>query len=871
MNLEKYYKVKQTKLSPESRRIFIEADYLIQLAKLKGDFFSDCFDNVVEYLDGLAFVTREDVLRCEEMLSSVKEQAKSIQCLCVAHAHIDVNWMWGYNETVSIALSTMETMVKLLERYPRFTFAQSSAFLYEIIAKYRPSLLEKIKKYIAEGRFEVSASTFVEADKNIPDANALIRQTEYTKRRLSSLLGLKEEDLCLDFEPDTFGHSAYVPEILQLCGVKYYYHCRGNEMPPMYRWKAPSGKFVTVYREPHWYNGAVQDDSFEFVPDFCSRYGTEKVLFVYGVGDHGGGATIRDIEKIEELSSYPLMADIKFGTYREFFDYIAALDLPVAEGEQNKIFSGCYSSQSELKKQNALTQTALYAQEFFCSLDPVRTDYDNSHAVECLLANQFHDAVTGSGVADTFNFAMGRYQEAQAELGAYTAEALSHLTQRINTLPLYKNLSADPNDTAFGAGAGYGTADLNFTNHIAYGNERAFTVFNPLNFARKSTIRIPLWDYCGDPNRLHVFDAEGNELDFVLKNAAPAFYWGHGCSEFEISLELPALSCRSLVLREVLPHAAKEIGYPPLFQRTEEAQEDIVLENDILRAVFDSETFSLVSLFDKRRGEEKLSAPAQFFLETEDTTEQMTAWYVGRIKQRNSLHRGVRLIPGSRFQNNISCGFGFEVRFGQSVLQAFFRLDRGADALTIRVCTDFFERGDPQTGIPSLAFRLPLLPFEKAICDTPPGIVERPQANRDIPCSSFMEGDGVMLIADGKHGFRAFGNNLSLRLLRASCDPHPYPEYGKHCFSFCLRLSEGGNTERLHASQDFRIPPIAVALEPHGGNMAADSSLKEISDNVVCISLNRERTILFNAEKREVCAHCDGRRICIPPYSFKKI
>ena len=39
MNIEKYYKVRRQKLSPASRRIFIEADYLIQLAKLKGDFF----------------------------------------------------------------------------------------------------------------------------------------------------------------------------------------------------------------------------------------------------------------------------------------------------------------------------------------------------------------------------------------------------------------------------------------------------------------------------------------------------------------------------------------------------------------------------------------------------------------------------------------------------------------------------------------------------------------------------------------------------------------------------------------------------------------------------------------------------------------
>lgn len=871
MNIEKYYKVRRQKLSTASRRIFIEADYLIQLAKLKGDFFSAEFDNVVNYLDALETVTEQDVLKCEQMLEPAKKAAKSLQCICVAHAHIDVNWLWGYRETVSIALSTMETMVKLLERYPRFTFAQSSAFIYQIVARYRPALLEKIRRYIAEHRFEVTASTFVEADKNMPDANALIRQTQYTKQYLCKLLSIKPEDLCIDFEPDTFGHSAYVPEILNFCGVKYYYHCRGNDMPPMYRWRGPSGKCVTVYREPHWYNGAVQDDSFEFVPDFCRRYGTEKALFVYGVGDHGGGATIRDIEKLTEIASYPLMADIRFGTYREFFDYIDTLDLPVVEGEQNQIFSGCYTSQSELKRQNALTQTALYTQELFCGMDPVRTDYDNSHAAECLMVNQFHDAVTGSGVAETYEFAMGRYQEAQAELGAYTAEALGHITQEIDTLPLYRNFSHDPNDTAFGAGVGFGNGKINFANHIAYGNERAFAVLNPCNFSRTAAVTIPLWDYNGDPNALEAFDSQGAPLPFALKNAAPTFYWGHEYCEFEVLLDLPPLAYRSVVLRERRADTAKEITYPPMFERTEKEQADFVLENDLVRAVFDSQTFALVSLFDKQSGSERLSAPAAFYLETEDTTDQMTAWYVGRIKRRETLHRDVRLIPGSLFANSVGSGFGFETKFGSSLLKVHVRLDRGAKGPDFFVETHFFERGDPQEGVPSLTFRLPLPRFDRAVCDTPPGVIERTQANRDVPCSSFMEAAHIMLIADGKHGFRAFDDTISLRLLRASCDPHPHPEYGKHCFSFRLCLAKKNNTERLHASQDFRIAPLVVSLEPHGGSRGADGILREISENVVCISVCRDHAVLFNAEPHAIEARCNGKTFSVPPLSLKEV
>jgi alpha-mannosidase len=32
----------------------------------------------------------------------------------VGHAHIDMNWMWGYDETASITLDTFRTMLDLM-------------------------------------------------------------------------------------------------------------------------------------------------------------------------------------------------------------------------------------------------------------------------------------------------------------------------------------------------------------------------------------------------------------------------------------------------------------------------------------------------------------------------------------------------------------------------------------------------------------------------------------------------------------------------------------------------------------------------------------------------------------------------------------
>lgn len=100
-------------------------------------------------------------------------------------------------------------------------------------------------------------STWVETDKNMPNGESLTRYILYTKAYLSKLLGICPNSLKLDFEPDTFGHNRNVPEILNRGGVKYYYHCRGYDEQHIYKWGAPTGSTILVYREPQWDNSEI--------------------------------------------------------------------------------------------------------------------------------------------------------------------------------------------------------------------------------------------------------------------------------------------------------------------------------------------------------------------------------------------------------------------------------------------------------------------------------------------------------------------------------------------------------------------------------------------------------------------------------------
>ena len=233
-----------------SRRAAAELQYAVNVSRAKGGVYDTLVRETLDFLLSAAkekgAVTKAAVLAAEERLAPMTADAKAFKVRCVGHAHIDMNWMWGLQETAAVTVDTFRTMLQLMREYPAFTFAQSQASTYEIIERYAPELLPEIRQRIREGRWEVSASTWVEADKNMPNGESMARHILYTKKYLSKLLDVSIDDLTLDFEPDTFGHSAALPEILAAGGVRYYYHCRGSaDVPVFTRWQVSADRNST--------------------------------------------------------------------------------------------------------------------------------------------------------------------------------------------------------------------------------------------------------------------------------------------------------------------------------------------------------------------------------------------------------------------------------------------------------------------------------------------------------------------------------------------------------------------------------------------------------------------------------------------------
>ncbi len=847
MKINLFDSLKANAKNKNNSRIFAELEIVIEINKIYNNKFESLINSAIEHLSSQyqinGTITKKDVFKVESLLADLSPIIKQYKVICLGHAHIDVNWMWGIDETVNITMNTWETMLNLMDMYPEFTFAQSQAYLYDLMAKYRPDLIKRIKKHIKTGQWELTCSTYVENDRNLISLNSFNQQFEFAKKRIAEIFSIKDSEIDIDFEPDTFGHSEFTPEVLANQGIKYYYHCRGNQEVPIYRWHAPSNKNVLVYREPRWYLGQIEDTDFDYVPSFCHENSINYALKVYGCGDHGGGATIRDIERLKDMQKWPLMVDIQFGTLHDFFKKIEKkMDIKDVYHEQNFVFTGCYSSCYEIKKANAQFERALHNAMIFTSLDKTRK-YNFDEALTCYLPIHFHDIITGSTVTKGKDFAMSQCQVGLCNTGTNKQEALRNLARHIDTMSILPKVTLDKENLAVGAGNGYRISENNFAISQGYGTTRAIAVFNPSNKPRREVVTFEIWDYYGDVRKLGVFDYQGFAIPFSIKEVQPSFYWYHNCHIISVYAHIPALGHNTYIVKPV----EKDLGLPPYMvnPRKEQEKDDFILENEFVRAVFDSQTLNLKSFM--CMGEETLKGESFFELVKEDTTDFMTAWYMGRMKEKTAL-KNITLIPGSFYQNETSQGFAYTAEVGESRFRIHVSLDRGDLSIQYNIHLFFKEEGNYPTGIPQIRYYLNSIDDNQVTCDVPGGFIERAKCNMPQPCVSLMTTSKVGIFASGLHAFRFDDCGIYVTLIRNSVDPYYNPELGDHDFTFRIFA----NKDLHYQWESYTNNLETIALNRQKGSVFPLHQYLQVDDRLILQSIcNGEIVVTSISDKDE--------------------
>ena len=100
-------------------------------------------------LDRDGVISNQACESAEKELLPAAEEAKSYEYLCAAHAHIDMNWMWGFDETVGTVMDTFRTMLQIMKEYPQFKFSQSQASVYRILERFAPEMLDEVRQRVA--------------------------------------------------------------------------------------------------------------------------------------------------------------------------------------------------------------------------------------------------------------------------------------------------------------------------------------------------------------------------------------------------------------------------------------------------------------------------------------------------------------------------------------------------------------------------------------------------------------------------------------------------------------------------------------------------------------------------------------------------
>ena len=846
-----------TKPNKQIERILSEINFAMQLSSRCENEFDPLIDDALTVLesalDSDGVLTYSVCDKAEKILLPIGAKAKEYSILYVAHAHIDLNWFWGWQETVAIGLSTFRTMLNMMKEYPDFTFMQSQGALYRIVERYAPDMMEEIKQRIKEGRWEVTASAWVETDKNMPDTESLLHHISETRKYLKDVWEIDPDSVKIDFSPDTFGHARNLPEINTFGNVKYYYQCRGlKDRVALYRYRSDSGAETLNFREPIWYNAGVTPDDATGMFTFVEKNaGLKTVLRVYGVGDHGGGPTRRDIEKIIEMQKWPVFPAIRFGRLIDFFEAAEAVreNLPVIDHELNFILTGCYTTQSRIKLGNRKCEVALNESQKMCALGKIAAgarypDKDFSAAWQNVLFTHFHDVLTGSNIQESREYAMGLYAEALAYTQTAQSEAFRVISEKVDTSAFITDEDIT-NTMSEGAGVGYGLQNYAGVPNCERnaGKTRVYTVYNTASFERTDLAYFYAWDYSGDLGRVEVVDKDGNSLPHsCLETGRHA---DHRFAKFAAIVKVPAMGYTVICLRE------KEIDEYGTFwnndDRVQAPRGGAVLENAYIRAEFSNITGTLTSLIDKETGKEMLSAPAGFCLvNTEKNTSN--AWQIGRYLKVTPIEDNLNF-------SGVGGGIRRGVRFEQTVLSSKISttvwLNENAKELEYEVKIDWNEAENQHTTNPVLIFRVPTAGEPTEIAgDVPAGIITRKGDWDDYAFSTFAgvkaNGKLLSLAPDCKYGYRLINGQLISTLLNTSGSPDPYPERGVHHLTIRLAIADDALSMKKR-TEGYARPMIGVPTAAKPGSLQNEQSFLGFDAQTSVI------TSVFLAESNTLC------------------
>ncbi len=680
----------------------------------------------------------------------------------IGNAHIDPVWLWQWPEGYQEVRATFQSAIDRMNEYPDFVFTCDSSLFFEWIEESDPELFEQIRARVAEGRFQIIGGWWVEPDCNIPCGESFVRQALYGQRYLREKFGITATT---GANIDSFGHNATIPQILARSGADSYVFLRPGpkELPfdtPLFRWEAADGSRVLAYRIPHEYC-APKDDIGEHVDKAIASLpaSTDDYAVFYGVGNHGGGPTIANLECIERLNERGDLPRLEPSSLRRFFDGVDANgEIPTLRGELQHHSRGCYTTHSGIKRWNRRAENLLLRAEKWCAIaDSLGfRDYpldDLTRAWKLVLFNQFHDTLAGTAIEPA-------YEDARDQLGHASSLAADAFNAAVQSVARRIHIEQEEVET------------------------RPVVIFNPHPWPLRTTQEVE-YTWMREEGA-SVVDDEGRPVPMQVTRSLTTMSGLRARLAFPV--EVPPLGYR--VYR--ICKGAVESDAPPA--------SDTRLENEHVLLELDESTGRIAKLVPKATGVDLAAPDAKHAVVVNDRSDTWGHAVVAFDDEAGEFDcESVRLLENGPVRSIVRV----ESRYGDSTLREDYILAAEAPYVDVRVTIDWRER------LALLKLRYPTsVETDTATFETPYGFIERQAGGDEEPGQSWADVSGadrgLTVANDAKYGYDVRGGDIGISAVRSPVwawhDPRELEDEGDYAY-----MDQGQQT-------------FNVRLIPHAGD-----------------------------------------------------
>lgn len=349
--------------------------------------------------------------------------------------HFDIIWRRSSEYYKNVRTRVIKKSLQILKDYPEYRFWLDQAEIIKQFIECNPDMKDEIIADMKDGRLQICGGGWALTDVNMIYGESIVRNIMYGRRWLKDTYGVDAYGCSF---VDTFGMCGQLPQIIKKSGDDF---CMPGRLPGAdgkmqygdygcFMWEGIDGSKVACG------NGALGkmslkgmagfdgysvmegfDDDYKRIGDNaeCAKEnissGLKDLTEIHGddiYTDYTGEehtpsemlpALVREYNKTADSYKFHIC------TPKEFYEKLDKKSLPVIKGEFNPVFTGCYTTRIEIKKEARALENALLSAETLKVMAYALGKKVPCKDIESLWHDlsyvQFHDSICGCHIDES--------------------------------------------------------------------------------------------------------------------------------------------------------------------------------------------------------------------------------------------------------------------------------------------------------------------------------------------------------------------------------------------------------------------------------------------------------------------------------------